>query len=143
MIPRLIALLLVLGCARSQDGAPAPTTATEDAPAAGASASVCQRLATVTVHVVNRSAADVAVSFGGYSPARAASGRSRTTCDVSRPYLQRAIRLRIARGGLQVGRPARVATEPVVCNDATLIIGAEPTSRFFYGAPFMARAPRR
>lgn len=143
MIPRLIALLLVLGCARSQNGAPTPAPSTEGMPAALESDSVCQRLATVTVHVVNRSSADVAVSFGGYSPARAASGLSRTTYDVSRSYLQRAIRLRIARGGLQVGGPARVATEPVVCNDATLIIGAELTSSFFYGELFMAPAPRR
>jgi len=104
---------------------------------------VCQLSATVTVHVQNRGSADVQISFGGYTAARAAPGFSRSTYDVARTYLQNTtIRLRILRGGLQQGGPAEVPTEHVACNDATLVIGAQPRYSFFYGGAVVTRSPR-
>lgn len=94
---------------------------------------VCERTATVTVHVHNQSSADVRISFGHYTPARAAPGFSRTTYNIARAYLDDDIRLRIERGGLEVRTPAPVPTEFVVCNDATLVIGPRPEYSFFYG----------
>lgn len=60
-------------------------------------------------------------------------GFSRTEYEVARSNLQGTIRLRILRGGVQQGAAPRIPTEPVVCNDATLIIGAQPQYSFFYG----------
>jgi predicted alpha/beta superfamily hydrolase len=94
----------------------------------------CERRATVTVHVDNTSSTDVDITFGSYRPARAAPGLSRTTYNVSRTNLRGSIRLRIARGGLQIGTPPPVPTEDVDCNDATLIIGPDLRSSFFYGS---------
>jgi hypothetical protein len=110
-----------------------PEDAAEGARAAAQQDGVCERRSTVTVHVENNSSMDVAISFGSYTPARAAAGFSRTTYDVARANLQGSIGLRIMRGGVQQGAPPRVPTEAVVCNDATLIIGAQPSYSFFYG----------
>jgi hypothetical protein len=136
MMYRLFGLVLVLGCAAGRRSAPEPELA------ATGSDSACVWQGIVTVHVQNTGSADVEISFGSYTPVRAAPGLSRTTYDVSRSHLQGSILLRIARGGLQTGGPARVATEPVICNDATLIIGADLRSSFFYGGRIVVRAPR-
>lgn len=133
MIPRILGLLLVLGCASRPDSAPVPEDAAVGDRAAAARDGVCERQAAVTVHVDNKSSMDVEISFGPYTPRRAAPGLSRTTYQVARTYLQSDIRLRIARGGLEVGTPPTVPTEDVVCNDATLIIGPRPRYSFFYG----------
>jgi hypothetical protein len=93
--------------------------------------------------VDNQSSFDVQIVFGSYAPARAAPGFSRTTYDVVRTYLQSSIVLRIARGGVAVERPTVIPTEFVVCNDATLIIGARPSTSFFYGDLVRTPAPRR
>lgn len=104
---------------------------------------VCRLSSSVTVHVRNQGSADVQISFGGYTPARAAPGLSHTTYDVTRSYLEHTvIRLRIVRGGLQEGGPAEIPAEHVVCNDATLIIGARPRYSFFYGGRVGSRSPR-
>jgi hypothetical protein len=63
---------------------------------------------------------------------------SRTIYRVQRTYLQSRIRLRILRGGLQQGASPILNTEPVMCNDATLIIGPEPRYSFFYGDLYTA-----
>jgi len=129
MTRRLLGLLLLLGCATRRAESPTPADSLDAAAAAG----VCLRQAAVTVHVVNQGSADVQIAFGPYAPARAAHGFSTTTYKVSRSYLNYAIELRILRGGVQLGGPARISTEPVVCNDATLIIGPEPRISFFHG----------
>lgn len=72
----------------------------------------------------------------------ASAGFARTTCDVPRIHPQNTtIRLRILRGGLQLGGPAEIPTALVLCNDATLIIGAEPRYSFFYGGMVTTRSP--
>lgn len=88
----------------------------------------------VTVHVHNTSSMDMGIRFGPYAPSRVAQGFGWTTYGVPRHYLKPDIRLRIARGGLQVDVPPPVATEPVTCNDATLIIGPRPRYSYFYGS---------
>jgi len=133
MTRRVLALAMVLGCATHQSASTSPADSTARADAAAAASGVCLREAAVTVHVVNRGSADVQISFGAYTAARAAQGFSSTTYKVSRSYLNGAIQLRILRGGLQIGGPARISTEYVVCNDATLVIGADPRISFFYG----------
>jgi len=133
MTRRLLALVLVVGCASHQRAATTPADSTAQVDAAAAASGVCLRQAAVTVHVLNRGSSDVQISFGAYTPARAAQGFSSTTYKISRSYLTGAIQLRILRGGLQIGGPARITTEPVVCNDATLVIGPEPRISFFYG----------
>jgi hypothetical protein len=133
LMPRMLGLLLFLGCATAHDPASLPEDTTDRESPVHEPDGKCERRATVTVHVDNRSSMDVQISFGPYTPARAAQGLSRTTYEVSRYYLEGYIRLRIARGGLQVGTTPPVLTEPVVCNDATLIIGPRPRYSFFYG----------
>jgi hypothetical protein len=123
MMSRTLGLVLVLACSKGPDSAPAPEDATEGERAAAQQDGVCERRSTVTVHVENNSSMDVAISFGSYTPARAAAGFSRTTYEVARSNLQGSIGLRIMRGGVQQGAAPRIPTEPVVCNDATLIIG--------------------
>jgi enterochelin esterase-like enzyme len=141
MIPRLLGLLFAIGCAAGQRPAPAPERPEAAEAAVAEQDGPCQPRATVTVHVDNRSSMDMALAFGPYRPARAAPGFSRTTYTVPRSNLRSAIRVRIAHGGLQVGVPPPVPTEPVVCNDATLVIGPEPRYSFFYGDRL--RAPQR
>lgn len=94
---------------------------------------VCVREATVTVRVWNEGSAAVRLRFGPYAPARITEAFSRTTYNVPRPYLDRAVRIEVARGGLQVGGPAYIQTEVVVCNIATLVIGGNPRYSVFYG----------
>lgn len=137
---RLLGLALV-GCAAGSGPDPTP------APAATADSAVaemdvgCVRQSAVAVHVDNQSTMDVEISFGSYTAARAAPGMAQTTYRVLRTYLESRIRLRILRGGMQQGAPPVVETEPVVCNDATLIIGSQLTNSFFYGD--LVAAPRR
>lgn len=133
MIPRLLGLTLLVGCASGHGAAPAPDPAAAADSVAAADLGVCDRQPLVTVHVVNQGSFDVQISFGPYTPARAAPGFSRTAYDVIRTYLQSSIVLRIARGGVAVEPPTVIPTEFVVCNDATLIIGARPSTSFFYG----------
>jgi hypothetical protein len=140
MMPRLVGLMLVVGCAAGRGGAPAPDAATADS--AAAMAGVCDRQATVTVHVHNQSSFDIDLTFGTYAPAREAPGFSSTTYEVPRTYLNQPIRLRIARGGVATERPTLVPTEFVVCNDATLIIGARPSTSFFHGDLVRSPSPR-
>lgn len=145
MTPRLLILVLVFGCAPAPDPAPVTATAAESQQVEEDQGRGCRREATVTVHVENRSGTDVSITFGSYAPVRAAPAFSWTTYQVPRYHLQGYIRLRIERGGLEVGTPPSVATEFVVCNDATLIIGPRPRYSFFYGdlLPRPARAPER
>jgi hypothetical protein len=69
---------------------------------------------------------------GPWRPGRAAPAHAQTTYRVARGYLTGYIGLKI-RGGLDLRGTEWVPTEHVVCNDATLIIGAEPDHSFFYG----------
>ncbi len=142
MISRLLGVVLVLGCASGRHPAPAPQDSTATEPPAVDLTDECRRGAAVTVHVENRSSLDVEITFGPYAPGRAAQGMSNTTYRVPRPYLLQSIWLR-ARGGLQTEGAAEIRTEPVSCNDATLIIGTPPSHSFFYGDLIEAPAPRR
>ena len=72
-------------------------------------------------------------AFGPYAPARIAEAFERTYYNVARPHLDYPVEIAIARGGLQVGPPAQIQTEPVVCNIATLVIGSQPRYSVFYG----------
>ena len=67
------------------------------------------------------------------TPARLALGFTRTIYQVPRAPLQGAAGIDIEHGGLQIGTPPPVPTEPVVCNVATLVIGARPRYSVFYG----------
>lgn len=91
------------------------------------------RDATVTVRVYNEGSVAVQLAFGPYRPARAAEAFSRTSYQVPRPHLNQPVVIRIARGGLQVGPDAQIQTEAVVCNIATLVVGAQPRYSVFYG----------
>jgi hypothetical protein len=128
-----VLVLLTAGCARTRGPETLPEDLTESEQELVGQDWKCERRATVTVHVENRNSADVHIAFGPYAPARAAPGLGETTYSVSRYFLNSSIRLRIARGGLQTGTPPPVPTEPVVCNDATLIIGSHLRDSFFYG----------
>jgi hypothetical protein len=141
MMPRLLGLLLLAGCAAGRTPAPAAEAATEEAQAVDEQPERCRRQANVTVHVDNRSSMDVQIAFGQYTPPRAAPGFSQTTYSVSRYDLESRIRLRIVGGGLEIGTPPSIATEPVACNDATLIIGPRPRYSFFYGDLVVAPPP--
>jgi hypothetical protein len=138
ILRRVLWSLLVLACAKGGGTAPIPQHDAGER-VVDERGGQCERNATVTVHVDNQSSMDMAISFGRYTPARPALGFSRTRYEVPRPYIEGAIRLRIARGGLQVGTPPPIETEYVLCNDATLIIGSQPQYSFFYGdAPMRA-----
>ena len=138
MKPRQLGPLLMLGCAAGQRPAPVPDAPADSGQVADVREGTCERSALVTVHVQNRSSMDVEITFGSYTAARAAPGLTRTTYSVPRTHLGGSIRLRIMRGGLQTGAPPRVPTEAVDCNDATLIIGAQPQYSFFYGEELRA-----
>lgn len=120
--------LLLLGCASARDPSAAP-----DEGSGSEDSRVCVREATVAVRVSNQSSMDLRLAFGSYAPARLALGFSRTIYHVPRPYLRNPIQIRAVRGGLQIGTPPAVQTEPVFCNVATLIIGARPSYAVFYG----------
>ena len=133
MIPRMLLLMFVLGCAAGRAPGPTPNEPTDSVSAADEGDAGCKWDATVTVHVDNRSSMDMGIVFGPYAPVRATHGFSQTTYRVPRHYLQSAIKLSVVGGGLEVSIPPPVSTEPVVCNDATLIIGPQPNYSFFYG----------
>jgi hypothetical protein len=143
MLGRLVPVLLLLGCAAGGAPAPSPEAAVDSDQVDETVSRTCLREATVTVHVENRSGSDIAIAFGTYAPVRAAPALSRTTYRVPRNYLEDYIRLRIAGGGLAVSTPPPVATEFVVCSDATLIIGPRPRYSFFYGDLIRQLEPRR
>ncbi len=139
MTPRMLGILLLLSCAAGRGSAPGPEDAAAGERAVDQSARGCARRANVTVHVDNKSSMDMNVAFGPYAPARVARGFTRSTYSVPRYYVESYyIRIRIARGGLQVGTPPPIPTEYVVCNDATLLIGSQPQYSFFYGDLFGA-----
>lgn len=141
MSPQLLFLVLLVGCAAGRTPAPAVETAVDDEPAVDEPDAVCRRVGDVTVHVDNRSSFSVQISFGSYTPARAALGFSQTKYSVPRYYLEGSIKLRIVGGGLELSTPPPVPTEPVACNDATLIIGPRPRYSFFYGDLLPTRSP--
>jgi len=143
MIVRLLPLLLLLGCAAGGAPAPSPEATADSDQVDHVVSRTCLREATVTVHVQNGSGSDVAIAFGSYTPVRAAPAMSRTTYRVPRYHLQGQIRLRIERGGLELSPAPPIATEFVVCNDATLIIGPRPRYSFFYGDLIRQLEPRR
>lgn len=128
---RIVGLLVFFGCAANP--APQPEDLSDAERAALGTDQVCERRGTVTVHVDNKSSLDVQIAFGSYAPTRAAPGFSLTRYRVPRYHLGNPIRLRIARGGLQVTTPPPVPTEHVVCNDATLVIGSQLRYSTFYG----------
>jgi hypothetical protein len=122
----------VVACASGRP--PGGSAGVETDGASGEIEGTCPRRGMVTVHVDNRSSFDVWIAFGPWTPARAATGFARTTYTVSRSYLENYdIMVGIERGGLAVRPPARVQTEWVICNDATLVIGSRPEYSFFYG----------
>jgi len=75
----------------------------------------------------------VRLAFDAYRPARISEGFTRTVYSVPRANLRYGVTIQVARGGLQVGPDRRIQTEPVVCNDATLVIGGRPENSVFYG----------
>lgn len=133
--------VLLIGCASAPDTGPGPSPpsvpiadgAAVDSALAPLGDAACRREATIAVRVKNQSSLDIKVAFGSYRPARVAAGFSQTTYQVARYHLRSSIRLEILRGGVQVGGPAIIQTEPVFCNIATLIIGSRPQSSIFYG----------
>lgn len=132
----ILALLAVLGACASapeQETDPPATATTASTEAASTGALRCVREATVTVRVENRSSYDIQIRFGSYRPSRVALGFSRTTYQIARYHLERAVELVILRGGAQQGGPAVIPTEPIFCNVATLVIGASPEYSIFYG----------
>ncbi len=136
MMPRVLVLFLVLGCATTHDPGSQPEDPAEDESATAAEEStdkVCVRDATVTVRVENQSSMDLQITFGSYRAARPAEGFSRTTYNIPRVHLQSHVRIQVLRGGLQVGEPPLIQTEPVFCNIATLVIGSRPHYSIFYG----------
>jgi hypothetical protein len=139
---RVLPLLFLLGCAAGRSPGPAPADSSAAVDSAAAREGVCNRTSVVTVHVDNQSSMDVELSFGLYTAHRASLGFSQTTYRVARSYLTQSIRIRVVRGGLQVGGPATISTEYVVCNDATLIIGSSPRTSFFYGDVLRTPTPR-
>lgn len=141
MMPRLLGLLLLCGCAANRPPAPATEQPTGDEEAVDEAGAGCVRRANVAVFVDNQSSLDVEITFGSYKAARPAHGFSQTTFSVPRYYLQDYILVRIARGGLEVSDPPPVRTEFVVCNDATLVIGPRPAYTFFYGDRIVTRSP--
>lgn len=149
---RTLALVLLglsaglVACASGRDPAPTPGSGGEEGVSGDDRVSggdgTCARRGMVTVHVDNRSSFDVWIAFGPWTPARAATGFARTTYAVSRALLETYdIVVGIERGGLAVRPPARVQTEWVICNDATLVIGSRPEYSFFYGD--LLREPKR
>ncbi|HEX9692596.1 MAG TPA: hypothetical protein VGA22_10900 [Gemmatimonadales bacterium] len=148
MMRQVLGLLAAFGCAAGAAPTPGPEAVadpvaedtTEVAGAANGWRVRCDRQATVTVYVDNRSSTDVSVAFGPYRPLRSVLGFSQTKYRVSRHDLRSDIRLRIERGGLNVRSTPPIPTEEVVCNDATLIIGPRPRYSFFYGDLFLTRA---
>jgi hypothetical protein len=142
-----LVLFVLAGCASSPEPPPDATpteqaglvdsTAVADDTAAVDGRAFCEREATVTVRVENKSSFDIRIAFGSYRPARLAAGFSRTTFQIARYLLRYDLRLEIVRGGLQVGPPAVIPTEPVFCNIATLVIGARPQFSVFYGDELM------
>jgi len=141
MTSRYLICVLLVGCTAGPKSAPPPDAGGETEHTQEDVSGRCIREATVTVHVENGSGSDVAIAFGAYAPTRAAPAMSRTTYRVPRYYLQGYITLRIERGGLEVSPAPPVATEFVVCNDATLVIGPRPRYSFFYGD--LLRRPTR
>lgn len=137
----LVTILLLLGCAGGKQPQQVSAASRDTASVADEEGMVCVRGADVTVHVDNRSSMSVQISFGAYAPTRPALGLTRTTYRVPRYYLEDPIRLRIVGGGLALNAPPLVPTEPVDCNDATLIIGPRPRYSFFYGG--LVHAPPR
>lgn len=133
MMPRALVVFLFLGCASAQDTAPLSEDVADDEDAALEQDHACVREATVTVRVENQSSMDLQITFGSYRAARAAEGFSRTTYNIPRVYLQDYVRIQILRGGLQTGPAPLIPTEPVFCNIATLVIGAQPSYSIFYG----------
>jgi hypothetical protein len=159
----LLALSGVAGCASSSAPAPAAPGAVEPAEPAepvepvepaessdaetnaetesaadededeASSEGACVPAVTVAVVIVNRSSYDLEVYFDGYRAGRTADGFTRTTYQVPRYRLHRAVTLNILRGGLQVGGPASIPVEQVYCNDATILVGAVPRQSIFYG----------
>jgi hypothetical protein len=121
--------IAALACASSQEAPPESGDETDVVETEG----TCAREATVRVHVWNQSSTAVQLAFDSYRPPRIAEGFSRTVYHVPRVHLNYAVTIRIARGGLQVGPDPRILTEPVMCNDATLVIGGRPEYSFFYG----------
>jgi len=130
---RLLGLMLLVGCLGGRAREPAPAAAGDSARATEEAPEVCQRVADVTVYVDNRSSFSIQISFGSYTPAREVLGLTRTTYRVPRYYLEGDIRLKIVGGGIELGAAPLIPTEPVACNDATLIIGPRPRYSFFYG----------
>ena len=130
-----------LGCATARDP-DSPTDDLTESEEAAATAKICERTSTVAVRVHNESSVDVGIAFGHYRPGRPVLGFTETTFHVPRATLEGySIRLWIEHGGLETGNPPPVPTEPVWCNDATLIIAGGVRYAFFYGDEFPIRKP--
>jgi len=141
MMPRVLVLFLVVGCATAHDPGSQPEDSAKDESATAPEEStdkVCVRNATVTVRVENQGSMDLQITFGSYRAARPAEGFSRTTYSVPRVHLRDHVRIQILRGGLQVGPAPLIQTEAVFCNIATLVIGSRPRYSIFYGDELLA-----
>lgn len=137
--------LVILGCATAHD--PADDGSVSEEESGDAELLVedrsCRRLATVAVVVNNQSSMDLQIRFGSYPAARPAPGFTKTIYHVPRVHLEYEVRLEILRGGLQVGPDQLIPTEPVFCNDATLVIGSRPQYSIFYGDKLFEPVPAR
>ena len=136
---------LLVGCATTHDPADDGSVSAEESGDAEVVVEdlMCRRLATVAVVVNNQSSMDLRVRFGSYPAGRPAPGFTKTIYHVPRVHLEYEVRLEILRGGLQVGPDQRIPTEPVFCNDATLVIGSRPQYSIFYGDKLFEPVPAR
>ncbi len=137
--------LVILGCATAHDPADDGSVSAEESGDAELVVEdlTCRRLATVAVVVNNQSSMDLQIRFGSYPAARPAPGFTKTIYHVPRVHLEYEVRLEILRGGLQVGPDQLIPTEPVFCNDATLVIGSRPQYSIFYGDKLFEPVPAR
>ena len=130
-ITGMLGLGLVIGCAGTS--VPSGQSPKDSVPAAPEVNPRCVRQANVTVRIENQSSYSIGVFFGSHQAQPLVEPFSTTEYKVTRFSLESAIRLEIRAGGLITRGPASIRTEPVVCNDATLVIGSQLSLSYFIG----------
>lgn len=129
-ITGMLGLVLVIGCAgTSVPSGQSPKDSVPNPP--------CVRQPKVTVHIENQNSHSIGVFFGSSQAKTSVGPFSTTEYEVARFHLESPIRLG-AFGGL-TGPPASIRTEPVVCNDARLVIGPRPSDSYFIGNVLVER----
>ena len=94
----------------------------------------CRWSSAITVYVVNRSFADIRISFGSYSQRKTADGNRTTTFrGVPRTELERGVVWRVVRGGMNQGLVSTSGASPM-CDKATLLVLPGAVSGIVFGA---------